>query len=86
MLLVVATMLHSTWLAAILTFGSAYPLYERRAATWGVDPLHDQQLAGSLMWVVPAIAYLVILAALFVRWLHELDARHPRTWTQVETP
>lgn len=84
--LVVATMLHSTWLAAILTFGDAYPLYARRAAAWGVDPLHDQQMAGSFMWVVPAIAYLAVLAGLFVRWLHALDERHPRTWTQVETP
>lgn len=86
MLLVVGTMMQSTWLAAVLTFGgSAYPIYAARAPSWGVDALADQQMAGSIMWIVPAIAYFAVLGVLFTRWMRELDARHARTPAAVET-
>jgi len=77
MALVLGTMLQSTWLAALLTFGGiAYPAYERSAAVWRVNALADQQLAGAIMWIPPAILYLVVFGVLFVRWFHELEARH----------
>jgi putative membrane protein len=78
-LLVLGTMLLSSWLAAILTFGRiAYPIYVQRAALLHIDPLVDQQLAGTLMWVPSTIVYFGIFAVLFVRWFRELDARHPQ--------
>jgi len=77
MLLVLGTMLQSTWLAAILTFGGrAYPLYAQRAAAWRIDALADQQLAGAIMWIPPSILYLTVFSVLFVRWLRELGTRH----------
>jgi len=77
MALVLGTMLQSTWLAALLTFGGiAYPAYERSAAVWHVNALADQQLAGAIMWIPPAILYLVVFGVLFVRWFRELESRH----------
>jgi ubiquinol-cytochrome c reductase cytochrome c subunit len=79
MLLVLGTMLQSTLLAVALTFGGvAYPAYVRRAAAWGVNPMADQQLAGTIMWIPSAIAYLIVFGIVFVRWFGELDARHGR--------
>jgi putative membrane protein len=86
MLLVAGTMLHSTWLAAILTFGGvSYPLYVQRAAAWGIDPLADQQLAGAIMWIPSAIVYVALAGVLFVRWFRELDALHDRRPAAVTT-
>jgi putative membrane protein len=85
--LVVGTMMQSTWLAAVLTFGgSAYPIYARRAPLWGVDALADQQTAGSIMWIIPTIAYFGVLGVLFVRWMRALDARHARAPAAMEAP
>lgn len=87
MLLVLGTMLHSTWLAAILTFGGlAYPIYERRAPLWGIDPSADQQAAGAIMWIPSTLIFFTVFSVLFVRWFHELDTRHARRPTAVETP
>ena len=78
MALVLGTMLESTWLAAILTFGGlAYPAYARAAAVWHVDALSDQQVAGAIMWIPPAIVFLVTFSVLFIRWFHDLEAQHP---------
>jgi putative membrane protein len=78
-LLVLGTMLLSSWLAAILTFGRiAYPIYVQRASLLHIDPLVDQQLAGTIMWVPSTIVYFGVFAVLFVRWFRELDARHPQ--------
>jgi cytochrome c oxidase assembly factor CtaG len=79
MFLVLGTMLQSTLLAAILTFGGiAYPIYVARAAAWGIDPRADEQLAGTIMWVPSTILYLVVFGVLFVRWLKEMDSLHAR--------
>ena len=77
--LVLATMLQSTWLSAILTFGNVdYRLYVQRAPTWGINAGLDQQLAGTLMWVPSELVYFGVFAVLFVRWLRDLDVRHPK--------
>jgi putative membrane protein len=87
MMLVLGTMLQSTWLAAILTFGNlAYPSYARRAALLGIDPRLDEQLAGSLMWIPMTITYFVVFGVLFARWFRELDARHARSPAAVGRP
>jgi len=85
--LVLGTMLLGNWLAAILTFGRvAYPIYEQRAALLHIDPLLDQQLAGSIMWLPSTIVFFGVFGVLFVRWFRELDARHPRRATVVSEP
>ena len=73
--------LQNTALAAILTFSDRvlYPIYGR-----GPRALEQQVVAGLLMWVPMALAYLVPAGVLTVRWL---SSREPsprltrlRTW------
>jgi cytochrome c oxidase assembly factor CtaG len=79
MALVIATMLQSTWLSAILTFGNeTYRLYAQRAPIWGINAGQDQQLAGTLMWIPSEIVFFAVFGVLFVRWLRDLDLRHPK--------
>jgi putative membrane protein len=64
-------------LGALITFATR-PLYQSHLATappWGLEPLVDQQLAGLIMWVPPALLYLGVVAYLFVHWLNAVDAR-----------
>jgi cytochrome c oxidase assembly factor CtaG len=73
-LFVFAATLPAAALGAVLTFAGA-PLYPTQAAgavRAGLDPLHDQQLAGLVMWVPPDVAYLVVTAALVLPWLARL--------------
>lgn len=62
------TMLPSVWLAMILSFSPrvVYPVY---------GSLPDQQLAGAIMWAPMAVATMVIVGALVVRWFRVLDRR-----------
>jgi len=75
-------------LGAGLTLARAplYPHYVATAASTGVDPLFDQQLAGLIMWVPGDVLFLAILLILFAAYLRheermeaqidrELDAR-----------
>jgi putative membrane protein len=76
-LYVFLTALHTSVLGALLTLAPSlvYPLYGTRDATWGVDPLEHQQLAGLVMWI-PAGALLACVAlALFAAWLGETERR-----------
>jgi cytochrome c oxidase assembly factor CtaG len=64
-------------LGALITFAGR-PLYRSHAmiaAEWRLTPLTDQQLAGLLMWVPPAVIYLGVGAHLFVGWLDAAGAR-----------
>lgn len=74
---VFTTMLHSVWLAMVLSFVPTpiYPVYEPGTALWAWASLADQQVAGVVMWVPSAIVLFVTLAVLFLRWFRELDAR-----------
>ncbi len=71
------TALHSGLLGALLTFSSRpwYPLYEDRAARWGLTGLEDQQLAGLVMWIPGGVIYLAAALWLLSRWLE--GARSP---------
>lgn len=40
------------------------------AASWWPNPVHDQHLAGDLLWFIAEIADVPILVLLFVRWSH----------------
>lgn len=65
-----ATMAHTGLLGALLTFAgqALYPIQSAGARAWGLAPLHDQQLAGLLMWVAGALGYLALAVGLAWRW------------------
>ncbi|MGT2477174.1 cytochrome c oxidase assembly protein [Paraburkholderia terrae] len=71
MLSLFTTMVHTGALGALITLapGLWYPLYVEPCSALGVDPLHDQQLGGLIMWVPAATAYLVGGLAIAARWL-----------------
>jgi cytochrome c oxidase assembly factor CtaG/cytochrome c2 len=55
-----------------------YPIQALRSAEWGLTGLEDQQLAGSIMWVVGGFVYLAAGSWLFVRWLDAADKPNAR--------
>ncbi|HEU4616564.1 MAG TPA: cytochrome c oxidase assembly protein [Gammaproteobacteria bacterium] len=76
-LYVFAQALQGSILGAVITF-AARPLYDVHAEiplAWGFDPLVDQQIAGLIMWVPPAVLYLGVSAYLFVGWLDAVRVR-----------
>jgi putative membrane protein len=76
-MLVIATLMLTGWLAAVLTFGGlVYPLYGQRAMLLGINAAHDAQLAGTIMWVPTTLIYFGAFAGLFTRWFRELDAKY----------
>lgn len=76
-LYVFATAMHTQLLGALLTFASRiwYPTHAARTAAAGVDAVHDQQLAGVLMWIPFGVVFLLIGLALFAAWLGEAERR-----------
>ncbi|HEX5468919.1 MAG TPA: cytochrome c oxidase assembly protein [Gaiellaceae bacterium] len=53
------------------------PIYDTYVAAprlWGIDPLEDQQLGGTLMAVSEAVVFFSLLAVYFVRFMAEEDA------------
>jgi len=66
-------------LSALLTFAREpwYESYRATTATWGLDPLADQQLAGAIMWIPGGVLNAAVGVGLAVRWLHRLDAPAP---------
>jgi Predicted membrane protein len=81
-LYVFTTAVHTTALGAVLALASR-PLYPGYTATgvWGLTPLEDQQLAGLIMWVPAAVAYLIAALALMTAWLQESERRAVRSET-----
>lgn len=77
-LLLFGTTLHSGALGALLTFSRTlwYPAYALACRTpCALTPLEDQQLAGLIMWIPAAFAYLVAAAVLFPAWLRASEDR-----------
>lgn len=74
-LLVFGTGAQSAALGAVLLFASMplYPVHDVGARLWHTSPLHDQQLAGALMWGPPGVVYVVTMAWLLVRWFQEME-------------
>lgn len=67
-LALLGTTIQMGMLGALLTFAPS-PLYEAHLLTtipFGLAPVHDQQLAGLIMWVPAALPYLA--AALYRAW------------------
>jgi putative membrane protein len=62
-------------LGALLTFAPTpiYPAYVVHAASLGVDPLKDQQVAGLVMWIPGGLVYLGGACVLFVSWLRGIE-------------
>jgi len=46
-----------------------YPHYETLQRTWGPTPLEDQQLAGSIMWLVGDALFLLAVFAVLAAWM-----------------
>ena len=72
--------LQGSMLGALITFAGR-PLYESHLDIppgWGLAPLADQQLAGLIMWVPPALLYIGVIAWLFAAWLKAVSAGHER--------
>ncbi len=77
---VFATLLQGGLLGALLTLAPR-PWYEAHgpgAVAWGMDPLADQQLAGTLMWIPGGIVYAAAALLLFAAWLRESKKRTAR--------
>lgn len=71
MLSLFTTMVHTGALGALITLapGVWYPSYIEPTSALGMDPLHDQQLGGLIMWIPGAVAYLIGALAVASRWL-----------------
>ncbi len=75
-------------LGAGLTF--APPLYAPYIAAprvWGISAATDQQLGGLIMWVPGNIIFIIIMSALFLRWMQKKDreqAAHERVLWEAE--
>jgi putative membrane protein len=76
-LYVFLTAIHSSALGALLTMSPVvwYSEYGRQAASWHVDALADQQLAGLLMWIPAGVIFIVFGLALLAAWLGEAERR-----------
>jgi putative membrane protein len=76
-LYVFTTMLHTGVLGAMfaLSVSPFYAVYRDRAAITGLDPVHDQQLAGLYMWIPAGIVLTTCGLALVLAWLSESDRR-----------
>ncbi|HEX9235629.1 MAG TPA: cytochrome c oxidase assembly protein [Actinomycetota bacterium] len=58
-------------LGALFAFAATpvYPAYALQAAAIGANALHDQQVAGLIMWIPGGLVYLGAACVLFVSWL-----------------
>jgi cytochrome c oxidase assembly factor CtaG len=63
--------LQNTGLAAFLTFCDRvlYPTYDNAPRLWGSNPLNDQVIAGTIMWVPGSIIFLVPAAIIAIQFL-----------------
>ena len=52
-----------------------YGYYVRHGASWQVDQLGDQQLAGLLMWIPAGVIFIVLGLALFAARMGETERR-----------
>src|SRR5215469_11670910 len=71
--------LQNTALAAFLSFDDRvlYPAYERVPRLWGSNPLADQGLAGTIMWVPGSLMFLIPAAFIAIRFLSPKLAVRP---------
>ncbi len=86
-LFLLANALQSGLLGALLLFagGVLYPVHGAGPSAWGLTPLQDQQLAGALMWIPPAIFYVGASAVILFRWLRSMPADEPTRVAEAAT-
>jgi putative membrane protein len=74
-LLVFAMAMQSVFLSVLLTFARTpwYSGYARTTASWGLDPLTDQQVAGVIMWIPAGGIYLAAALVLLVTWIRATE-------------
>ena len=74
-LLVFAMAMQSVFLSVLLTFARTpwYSGYATTTASWGLDPLADQHVAGVVMWIPAGGIYLVVALALLVAWIRATE-------------
>jgi putative membrane protein len=79
-LFVLITAMHTGALGALLSLSDRvwYPTYAARAGLVELEPLHDQQLAGLIMWVGAFVWLLMLALALLFAWLGEARRRAAR--------
>ncbi len=72
-----ATSLYTGGLGALLALSPTpwYPAYGTRAAAFDYPALADQHLAGLIMWMPGAAAYLLAALGLTAAWLREAEGR-----------
>jgi putative membrane protein len=71
------TMLHTSVLGALVALAPRvlYGAQTATAASWGLTPLQDQQLAGIIMWVPAGTIYAGATLALAAVWIKQTGAR-----------
>ena len=76
-----ATILQSGILGALMTFSSRpwYPYYADQIMPWGLTPLHDQQIAGLIMWMPGGFIFTALTIGYFAAWLRALEQRGTRS-------
>jgi putative membrane protein len=74
-LLVFAMGMQSVFLSALLTFAGTpwYSVYTTTTASWNLDPLVDQQLAGVIMWIPAGLIYVGAALGLLVAWIRATE-------------
>ncbi|HKY53876.1 MAG TPA: cytochrome c oxidase assembly protein [Anaerolineales bacterium] len=70
-------------LGALLIFSPTpwYTVYAKTTQPWGLSPLEDQQLAGSIMWIPVGMIYTVAALILFVNrltWIERTASQRER--------
>lgn len=63
-------------LGAGLTFmPPLYAPYLSAPLVWGISHSVDQQLGGLIMWVPVNLFYIIVMSALFIRWMQKQEAK-----------
>lgn len=72
---VFAIMLVSGFLGVLIAFSPSvwYPIHIHQTASFGLTPLEDQHLAGTLMWVPAGIVYVGAAIGVLGRWLFTME-------------
>jgi putative membrane protein len=79
-LFVFATALHTGALGALIALSNHpwYPTQTQPLSTFGLDAVHDQQLAGFIMWIATGIWLTGLGLGLFVVWLGQIGRSQRR--------
>jgi putative membrane protein len=80
-----STALHSGILGALMTFSSEpwYPFYSASARLWGLTPIQDQQLAGTIMWLPTGTILAGLSIFYFAAWLRAMETQSKSSEKQV---